>query len=81
MEVEYPDCAICGRDIGEDEYIELGLQLGKTKRHKEGYRMPTRLYVRDLTICMNCATKSAKLNQRLDELVESTMSEMTRGRN
>jgi len=81
VEVEYPDCAICGRDIGEDEYIGLRLELGKTKRHREGHIMPTQLHLGDLDICMDCATKRAKLNQRLEELVESTMSKVTRERN
>jgi hypothetical protein len=79
LEVEYPDCAICGRDLGEDEYISLGLELGKKHRNKYGDQMPTRLYTGDLFVCMSCATKSAKVNQQLVALVESTMRKMTQG--
>jgi hypothetical protein len=31
IEVEYPDCDICGKDIGEDECVELDLSVRMEK--------------------------------------------------
>lgn len=51
IEVEYPDCDICGRDIGDGEYILLKLSVrmefdrGFTRWSTEGS---------DVTICQSC---------------------------
>ena len=78
IEVEYPDCDLCGECIGEDEqYIKLNLAGTRFTCHQGEYTT-TGIPLKDKTmvICKRCATDpdKDKLKQRLQGEVDDMLS-------
>lgn len=79
MEVEYPDCDLCGKCIEEDEkYIELSINGSKSTCHRGTYAtFGIPLKAQKMVICKSCATN--RLNDKLKQKVQEKVGEMISG--
>ena len=81
VEVDYPDCDLCGECIGEGEqYIKLDLAGTRFTCHHIVYTTTgIPLKAKTMVICKRCATEyrsenKDKLKQRLQEEVDDMLS-------
>lgn len=72
IEVEYPDCNICGKDIGEDECVVLDLAV---QTEKEGFTRWNSTKDMKICICRGCIT-NVVWKYKLLQLAEATISKI-----
>jgi hypothetical protein len=74
VEVEFPDCDICGRDIGTEEYLDLVTVVSKRRHADDGSEFPPRFNDHcSLSICKRCISRPGIWQQRLYEVVDETI--------
>ena len=73
IEIECPDCDICGRDIGMNEYIEVELRMCKKRRRETGTSATYRTYDA-IRICEKCQQNKGLVTEKIKEIVKADLT-------
>ena len=73
IEIECPDCDICGADIGMDEYFELETRVCKKRRRNTG--TSESYHTHDaIRICEKCKQDVELITEKINELVKEDLT-------
>lgn len=73
IEIECPDCDICGADIGMDEYFELETRVCKKRRRNTGTSKSYHTHDA-ICICENCKQNTELVTEKIKEIVKADLT-------